>query len=129
MSGEIEYGLTTTEPCQANDCGGILLANRRHVFYRCPICFATYTRNGVEVRADSSDPALERRREEEAVAAAIQYTRVSNENCACGSPLHSSSDGMLYRCPDCQETYMRFGQQLVRDASIPRAIVIDRKKS
>lgn len=129
MSDEVEYLGLTTDPCQVDGCRGILHANRGYVFYRCPICFATYTRRGAELTPDSSDPAKDRRPTDVPVTKDIQYTRISQETCACGGPLHSTADCLLYRCPACHETYMRFGQQLVRDASIPRAIVIDRKKS
>lgn len=129
MSDEIKYVRVTSDACTADGCHGILHANRSYSFYRCSTCFATYRRTGVELTADSNEPARDRRAPSEPVIEEIQYSRISTERCAveaCGGQLHSNADCMLYRCPDCHETYMRFGTQLVRDASIPRAIVIKR---
>ncbi len=52
MSGNIEYESDTTELCRVEACRGLMHADRRHVFYRCSICGATYTRLGLELRPD-----------------------------------------------------------------------------
>lgn len=56
MSDDIHYTVITTESCRAEGCSGLLLSDRKYVFYQCATCHETYTRLGLELVVDKSIP-------------------------------------------------------------------------
>jgi len=52
VSGNIEYENDTTELCLVETCRRPMHSDRKHVYFRCSACGVTYTRIGLEFRAD-----------------------------------------------------------------------------